>query len=365
MPTISKQELADYLSQVLGGKIKIINFSTLGKNTGKLEDGDLKGYSYGSPLLIEYQTGTQKHKAVLSTQKPTPFGHDFFYDRAQGMLFSHHAFNHLPRHIKSLDVGAMTREGKLIPLGKAVEFFLVDKFVEGKEYFHDLVRMQKSGKALTMDKKRALALSDYLVNIHKRKSSEAGIYVRRIRDLVGHGECIMGLTDNYPEKYEFIDRELLMKIEQSCVEWRWKIKRYAHRLSVTHGDFHPWNIMFRFGVDFRVLDRSRGEYGEPADDVSALVINYLFFSLQEFLEFKEPFVSIYKAFMENYLEKSGDREMAEVIQPFFAWRGLVVANPVWYPDLKPGVRRRLFNFIQNVLSIDKLDLLRPEKYLED
>ena len=29
-----------------------------------------------------------------------------------------------------------------------------------------------------------------------------------------------------------------------------------------------------------VLDRSRGEWGEPADDVTSLTMNYLFFSLQ-------------------------------------------------------------------------------------
>jgi len=364
MPSISRQELCDYLSQVLGEKVTILNFGTLGKNTGKLEGGDIKGYSYGSPLLIEYRIGKQKHKAVLSTQKPTPFGHDFFYDRAQGMLFSHHAFNHLPRHARSLDVGAMTRDGKLIALGKAVEFFLVDKFVEGREYFHDLLRLQDSSQAGALDKKRVLALSDYLVKIHKKKLDAPNLYIRQIRDLVGHGECIMGLTDNYPEKYEFIDEDLLKKIEKSCIDWRWKIKKYHHRLSATHGDFHPWNIMFKSGADFWVLDRSRGEYGEPADDISAMVINYLFFSLQKHLEFKEPFVSLYKLFMENYLEKTGDQEIAEVIQPFFAWRGLVVASPVWYPDLNPGVRKKIFNFIQNLLSTDRMDLLKPEQYME-
>ena len=39
-----------------------------------------------------------------------------------------------------------------------------------------------------------------------------------------------------------------------------------------HGDFHPWNLLFREGVEFSVLDRSRGEWGEPADDVIRALI---------------------------------------------------------------------------------------------
>jgi len=44
--------------------------------------------------------------------------------------------------------------------------------------------------------------------------------------------------------------------------------------------FHPWNLLFRTETDFSVLDRSRGEWGEPADDVAALAVNYLFFGLR-------------------------------------------------------------------------------------
>jgi len=55
-----------------------------------------------------------------------------------------------------------------------------------------------------------------------------------------------------------------------------RIGSWAHRLSQVHGDFHPWNVLFREGVDFTVLDRSRGERGEPADDVTAMTINYIF-----------------------------------------------------------------------------------------
>jgi Ser/Thr protein kinase RdoA (MazF antagonist) len=86
-------------------------------------------------------------------------------------------------------------------------------------------------------------------------------YVRRIRDLVGHGEGITGLTDSYPLNLDYIGEEELCQIEKRCVEWRWKLKAKTHRCAQVHGDYHPWNILFRQGVDFSVLDRSRGEMG--------------------------------------------------------------------------------------------------------
>ena len=91
----------------------------------------------------------------------------------------------------------------------------------------------------------------------------------------------MGLTDSYPPlPRRIFPAALLEEIEHQCVRWRWKLKPLTHRLRQVHGDFHPWNILFQEGVEFGVLDRSRGEWGEPADDVTCLTLNYLFFSLQ-------------------------------------------------------------------------------------
>jgi hypothetical protein len=44
--------------------------------------------------------------------------------------------------------------------------------------------------------------------------------------------------------------------------------------------------------------------------------------------------------------------MLQVVAPFFAFRGLVMAHPIWYPNLDGNVRQKLFNFIQAVLSED-------------
>jgi len=360
MPRITIQAVTAYLESLYSKPVRVLSMTT----EGKQEAGDdLKAFGYGLPLFLEYEVAGERKKSVLETMTPSFYGHDHFSDRAQAILWEHSAFNNLPRHVRSLDCGAFLGTGTILSTGKAREFFLLTDFVQGNGYFKDLERIRKSNIAADGDVARALALSDYLVEIHSSKLDSPGLYARRIRDLLGHGECIMGLIDNYPLSFEFIDQPLLKKIEQACIEWRWRIKYRSHRLCRVHGDFHPYNILFREGTDFTLLDRSRGEWGEPSDDTSCLSINYLFSSLLSSGKFVGPFERLFMSFWDNYLSRTNDKEMLDVIAPFFAWRGLVVASPVWYPHLPVQVRRTIFNFIQNILAADRFDPGDVNRYL--
>ncbi len=360
MPPLSFDAVAEYLSCLVGSPVRVLSIAEQGK---KELGGDLKSFGYGTPVFLEFETGGNIRKAVLETMSPSSFGHEHFSDRAQAVLWEHGAFNDLPHHVHSLDSGAFLRSGGLISTGQAEEFFLLTEFVEGDGYFRDLERLGRTGTATDSDIARCRNLSSYLASIHAVKRTSSSLYTRRIRDLLGHGECIMGLIDNYPPSYEFIDRSLLKRIELSCVEWRWRVKERHHRLCQVHGDFHPWNILFREDVDFTLLDRSRGEWGEPADDTTCLSINYLFSSLLRYGGLEGPFEILWHTFWDHYLGTTGDREMLDVAAPFFAWRGLVVASPIWYPRLPPGVRKTLFAFIENVLAEDRFDYQQANRYL--
>ena len=171
----------------------------------------------------------------------------------------------------------------------------------------------------------------------------------------------MGLTDSYA-RHPFFTTDLLERIEHLCVNWRWRLKAFTHRLRQVHGDFHPWNILFRSGADFQLLDRSRGEYGDPADDVTCLTANYLFFSLQRSGRLEGGLETLFLRFWERYLENSGDLEMLRVAAPFYAFRGLVMASPLWYPNLSNVVRQRLIAFITAVLENDTFDPAQVNAY---
>src|SRR5262249_17601643 len=188
--------------------------------------------------------------------------------------------------------------------------------------------------------------------------------VRRIRELVSHSECIMGLIDSYPPEQDVIPWKLLHDIERCCVDWRWRLKNRVHRLRQVHGDFHPWNILFGEGTDFVLLDRSRGEWGDPADDVSCLTMNYLFFSLQRSGRLENNWESLFLRFWDCYLAKSADSEMLDVVAPFFAFRGLVMAHPLWYPKLAKDLRQKLFNFITAVLKEERFNPGAVNEYCE-
>jgi len=359
-------KLREYLSSVYGADVEVRYVGELGGRRVKRAklQMKLKEFGYGVPYEVEFVIKGELKSVILETMRPGSFGHEHFSDRAGILLWQHSAFNKLPRHARSVDVGALTDDESLKSLGNCEEFFIVTDRVIGRPYFRDLDRIKEKERLTDLDRRRCLALSDYLVKIHGVKSDEAGLYVRRVRDLVGHGECIMGLCDSYPSGLDYISNEDLCEIEKRCVDWRWKLKRKTHRLAQVHGDYHPWNVLFRRDKDFSVLDRSRGEWGEAADDVSAMSINYLFYSLRTYGKIEGPFKELFSLFWENYLSKTSDEEILEVVQLFYAWRGLVIASPIWYPNLSLELRTKLFNFIKVVLEVERFALQDVNSYIQ-
>ena len=356
---MTPQQIQRYLSSLLQQPITVKGLTTLGHEPTDIRD---KGFGYGTPVRVDYEAADQKpHTAVIHTISAGPFGHEHMADRARILLWEHKTFNRLPRHVRALDVAGFDSNEELVSLGKVDELCLLTEFIEGTGYFCDLERIRESGVATSLDFERADALCDYLAEIHREPVNDVGLYTRRIRELVGDGECIMGLADSYPP-HPIITAKVLEEIERRCVTWRWRLKNWAHRLRQVHGDFHPWNILFQNGVEFALLDRSRGEYGDPADDVTCLTANYLFFSLQRSGRLEGCFHNLFLRFWDRYLEKTGDPQILEVVAPYFAFRGLVMASPLWYPNLPETVRQRLVTFILTVLDNPAFDPREVNRY---
>ena len=361
MPDLKQEVLEQYLQSLLGAPTKVLALTVLGAADSSHE---IKSYGYGCPVKVDFAIDGRPRTAVLHTMSPGPFGHEHMADRAQELIWDHRAFNHLPRHVHSLDVCGFQRGGHLISVGNVEEFGLLTEYALGESYSHDLERLRSGANELTpLDLTRADALCDYLVEIHQSPGPDPGLYLRRIRELVGHGECIMGIADSFPP-HPLIPASLLEKIEHLCVNWRWRLKGFTHRLRQVHGDFHPWNILFHSPSGFSLLDRSRGEFGDPTDDVTSLTMNFLFFSLQRSGRLEGGLETLFLRFWDRYLEKSKDREMLTVAAPFLAFRGLVMASPVWYPALPDSVRQKLLAFIVAVLESDSFDPTKANSYCE-
>jgi hypothetical protein len=74
--------------------------------------------------------------------------------------------------------------------------------------------------------------------------------------------------------------------------------------------------------------------------------------------------TLHDRFWETYLALNPDKEMTSVIQPWFAWRALVLASPLWYPTISNEHRRKILSFAIRVMSEDQYDYRDVNRYLE-
>lgn len=319
-----------------------------GRSTAKVE-------GYGEPLKVTLRRsdGTE-WTCVFHTVTPNEFGHDRRSDRAQQVLLAYDTFGSIPRHVAPLDAGVLGPGGPQSLAGTG-EHFLVTEWAEGTPYAADLRRLAHGEPLAPLDLERARVLARYLAGLHERLPPDAPRWRRALRDLVGSGEGIFGIADAYGEGVPGANPERLAAIEQRSLEWRRRLRRRAHRLSRTHGDFHPFNIVFRGDSDFSVLDASRGCAGEPADDVTALAINYVFFAADHPERWRTGFAPLWRSLWSTYLELSQDRELLACAAPFLAWRALVVCCPRFYPQLTAGARDRLLGLAERALDAERFD----------
>ncbi|MFZ5997716.1 MAG: phosphotransferase family protein [Nitrospirota bacterium] len=346
----------------------------------------------GAGFLIEMAMPEGTRSYVVKTLIPEGLGHDYPSDRAAVFLLDLDEYKNLPQHVKAIDVLAELEDGTVKSIGGGKEYYLLMERGEGRDYFTDLKDFSRKDRLDRDDIEKIRQMTSYLADIHAKKKESRSLYWRKIRDTIGHGECLMGVFDLYPDGT--LSYEEMAEIEKRCIDWRVRLKPKIHRLAQIHGDFHPGNIWFTTnamearrhgdaesttttgepspsvaaslrppGTDFILLDRSRGPWGDPADDVTALTINYIFFSLIAHGQVTGPYYEALELFFNEYVRLSGDTEIYEVLAPFFAFRGAVVANPVFYPDVSGDARKKIFNFVNNVLLSDRFEVRKVNDYL--
>ena len=354
-----QKALEAYLKEVFGPSVKLLEFQRLGAGV------------HGAGFLLKIETEDGIKSYVLKDLAPEGLGHDYPSDRAAVFLLAWETYGRLPKHVKAIDVISMKDDGTMKSIGGGVDYFLLMEMAEGENYFIDLSEFLNKDTLDEKDRNKIESMTSYLAEIHSMKKDSKTLYWRKLRDTVGHGECLMGVFDSYPDGT--LPYNEMAEIVKKSVDWIAKLKPKFKRLSQIHGDFHPGNIWFtpsdtetpRFAVspsppiiDFILLDRSRGPWGDPADDVTALTINYIFFSIKNFGTVRGPYLEGLRLFFERYVTLTCDDELFSVVAPFYAFRGAVVANPIFYPELTPDQRNLIFRFVNNVLDDERF---RPEK----
>lgn len=334
---------------------RVISVVHLGTGDEDAEGSTAKGIGYGKPIRVVLEAEDGRHDLVLHTATPDAFGHDRRSDRVGEMLLAWDTFGRLPKHVRATDVGVFGDDGELISLAHTGEAYLLSRWAEGTPYAADLRRVATDG-ASPEDLRRARTLAELLADIHEAFGTHESAYPRAWRDLTGSGEGIAGIADGYARCGEVpgASPERIARIEAACLSARHRHRGKVERLRRTHGDFHPFNVLFHEGEPV-LLDTSRGSEGDPADDVACLAINYLFFGLEHRPRWAEGLGRLWSAFFEAYAAARRDDGLFDVIAPFFAWRGLVVSSPEWYPHMAAEDRDRILRFVERVLDAPRFD----------
>jgi aminoglycoside phosphotransferase (APT) family kinase protein len=263
-------------------------------------------------------------------------------------------YGRLPRHVPALDVGVITERGELRSIADCNEAYLLTGWAPGELYAQDLRRIAARGQT-PRDQLRLDALVDYLAPLHSRHQGRLAAYTRAVRDLVGAGEGIFGMIDGYADDVPAAPPERLRALEERCLAWRWKLRGRETRIARIHGDLHPFNILFSGDAELALLDASRGAMGEPADDLTALAINFVFFALDTPGAWRRGLGPLWHRLWSRYVHATSDHEVLEVAAPWLAWRALVIANPRWYPGLSADGRDRLLSWVERVLDAPRFE----------
>ncbi len=350
-----RRRLYEIVARALPGA-EIVAVSPLGVDASTAErkssgDESAKGAGYGLPWRIELRHAGQERALVLHTASANDFGHDRRADRAAVAVLAADTFGTIPRHVEVLDVGAYLGERDAVSLAGCGEFYLLTAHADGRPYAEDLRAVARRGRVSDTDLVRSRALVDYLVELHaERPRASKGAYRRFVRDTLGAGEGVFGIADGYADDVPGAPRVRLERIEEQCLAWRFRLRGRSERLRRTHGDFHPFNVLFDDASSLALLDASRGGLGDPADDVTCMTVNYAFFSLGHPGAWRGALSTLWDEFWSRYVTKTGDDAMLEVVAPLFAWRGLVLASPTWYPELPADDRDRILSFVERVLA---------------
>lgn len=352
---LSIAAIASYLRRVVGPDARLVDAAPLTAD----EAAEHKGFGYGEPVRVRYSVNGERRALVIHTMAPDIFGHDRRADRAAALLGSYDIFTS-PAHVRALDVGFI-EDGELTPGGRG-EPFLVTEYAEGELYAGDLHRLATQDRASRRDHARVRALVSYIAAMTKRRGAPAE-YRRAIRDIVGGGEGIFGLRDAYADDDPIATPERLAKLTSAACAARERLRSFEHRATHIHGDLHPYNVLFDDADQLRLLDRSRGGVGDVADDVTCMAINYLAAALRERGVFSGALRELWSELWSRVAEETGDREMVCVVPVFFAWRTLVLASPVWYPDAPAAVREALLRMSERLLGGASFDPARVDELI--
>jgi len=177
--TLKKKTLENYITALFNERVKVKRIEPLGRG------------SHGQGFRIEFIRGERAQRLILKALSGNVgLGHDYPSDRAAFFLLAKDTYNLLPRHVKAIDVATIKQYGSIKSVEDGKDYFLLMEEAEGESYFRDLELMKGKTTLDICDRRRIKTMVRYLSNIHSVKKDSRTLYLRKIRDTIGHGDVL-------------------------------------------------------------------------------------------------------------------------------------------------------------------------------
>jgi len=161
------ENLEHYLKESLGDSVHLKDIGEI----GLLKEQGMKDFGYGKAIQLTYEQDGCEQQAVLSVMRGDRYGHQFYWDRAAILMFEFATSANLENHVKPLGIGYIDEDGRLVPVKRPREFFILNEKVTGSHYFQDLERIKNDGLQ-NSDIERACEFARWLAKMHSHKKHD-------------------------------------------------------------------------------------------------------------------------------------------------------------------------------------------------
>lgn len=336
-------KIESYLRDVFGPEAKLISINALGQ-----EEHDT---GISNLLRLEVQVGSATQQLILRRPAPTVYGTEQLADRAQAVLQAYEAYRHLPRHPRSLDVAVLRKDGTLSSIPGDTEFVLLQEYAPGTPYVLSLLQSLRSEELDELAERRAAALAEYLLSLHRETRDDSRVYRRSLRDLIAGGTGAMGVIGGYAQELRDAFHAELNDILRDFISLAWHLDRYPCRLCRIHGDFHPLNVLFGEATELSVIDSAGIGWGDAALDVGNLLMNYYTLYNQPGRLSSPSGRRLAERFLQTYVAGCSDVAGLYRVLPLpMARVALIMATTDFFPHRPMDERRRLIQLAGSILS---------------
>ncbi|WP_010605695.1 aminoglycoside phosphotransferase [Pseudoalteromonas maricaloris] len=197
----------------------------------------------------------------------------------------------------------------------------------------------------------------YLSFNQKEVISDKVLAIASINEMIQDFDGVVNVFDLYPDG---VFNEEILDFEKALISHSRLLKKKTNgTVIVSHGDFHPWNIMIS-GGDIYTVDRSRSLWNSPANDVACIIINLFVASLlSRDEEIGEAIFNFSKGVWLKCISESDLKcEILLAFSYFSCSRLPAICCPVFYPGISDLKRRAL-------LKVGTEFLNRPLGFVED